>query len=223
MRKRFDRARYGPSWIEVIFGALLSVVLGVVLAVGYFVFKPVLKVKELPKEPVAGTVYFIEGSRDYSNARRLVAKQKFFAKGGSVVVNEDELNSAANPVTAPVAPGTEPAPPATVLSAGAPNFRIHDGLMQISVPVRIKYDLFDVDQVVLVQAFGTFARKGELISFVPKTVYVGSCPVQKIPHAVDFIMKKFFESQPVPPDIAAAWPKLADATVEGSTLKLTMP
>lgn len=223
MSKRFDRARYGPGWPEVIFGAVLSIVLGVVLSAAFFVFKPVTKVKELPKEPIPGTVYYIEGSRDYSNARRLVAKQKFFAKGGSVVVNEDELNSAANPATAPVAPGSEPPPPPTVLSAGAPNFRIHDGVLQISVPMRVKWDLAYLDQTVLVQAVGSFARRGESIVFVPKTMFVGSCPVERIPRALDLIMKKVFEAQPVPPDIAAAWSKLVDVTVDGSTLRLTMP
>lgn len=32
MTQRFDRAHYGPSWTEVILGALLSAVLGGVLA-----------------------------------------------------------------------------------------------------------------------------------------------------------------------------------------------
>jgi hypothetical protein len=224
MRKRFDRARYGPSWFEVIFGALVSIVLGVVLAVGYFVFRPVTRVKEFPKDPVPGTVYYIEGSRDYSNARRLTAKQRFFAKGGSVVVNEDELNTAANPVTAPVAPGSEPAAgPSAILSPGSPNFRIHDGLLQITVPMRIKVDTIFLDQTVLVQATGTFVRQGDAFVFSPKSVYVGSCPVDRIPRAVNFVMKKVFASQPVPPDIAASWGKLADVTIEGSTLRLTMP
>ena len=223
MSSKFDRARYGPSWTEVILGALLSMVLGVVLSAAYFVFKPVTKVKELPKEPIPGTVYYIEGSRDYSNARRLTAKQKFFAKGGSVVVNEDEINSAANPVTTPQAPGTEAPPPPSAVSAGAPNFRIHDGVVQIAVPVRLKWDLANLDTVVLVQATGNFARKGDSIAFVPKTVFVGSCPVDRIPRAVDLVMKKFYESQPVPADIAASWAKLADVTVEGTTLRLTMP
>ena len=224
MRKRFDRARYGPGWFEVIFGAILSVILGVVLAVGYFVFRPVTKVKELPKEPIPGTVYYIEGSRDYSNARRLIAKQKFFIRGGSVVVNEDELNTAANPVATPTPPGTpEPAAPTTLLSAGSPNFRIYEGLMQISVPVRIKYDTFAVDQTVLVQATGTFVKQADGFVFSPKTVYVGSCPMEKIPRAVDYIMKKFYATQPVPPDIATSWSKLSDVTIEGSTLRLTMP
>ncbi len=224
MAPRFDRSRYGPRGIEVILAAVLSIVLGVVLAAGYYVFKPVTRVKELPKEPVADTVYYIEGSRDYSNARRLVAKQKFFLKGGSVVVNEDELNAAASPVTAPVAPGSQPEPaPTTMVTPGAPNFRIHDGLVQISVPVRIKVDMIYLDTTVLVQATGGFLRRGSTFAFVPKTVYVGSCPVDRIPRAVEFVMKKIYEAQPIPEDIAAAWSKLADVTVEGTTLRLTMP
>jgi len=127
-------------------------------------------------------------------------------------------------VTAPVAPGSEPAPPpAGLLSAGAPNFRIHDGLLQITVPMRIKSDMVFIDQIVLVQATGTFVRRGDVFVFAPKTVFVGSCPVDRIPKAVDFVMKKVFDSQPVPPEIAASWGKLADVTIEGSTLRLTMP
>ena len=109
------------------------------------------------------------------------------------------------------------------MSAGAPNFRIHDGALQITVPVRIKYDLVSLDTTVLVQATGNFARRGDTIAFVPKTMFVGSCPVQRLPRAVDFIMKKFYETQPIPADIAAAWAKLAEVTVEASTLRLTMP
>lgn len=222
--KKFDRLHYGPGWAEVILGAVLSMVVGVVLAAAYFVFKPVVRVKEIPKEPAADTVYYIEGSRDYSNARRLTAKEKFFVRGGTVVVNEDELNTAANPVTAPVTPGSEPAPPPTaLLTPGTPNFHIQNGVMQITVPVRVKWDLAFLDQIVLVQARGGFARQGDTIAFVPKTMYVGSCPVERLPRAVDFVMKKFFDTQPIPPDIAAAWGKLADVTIEGSTLRLTMP
>lgn len=224
MSQRFDRTHYGPSWVEVILGAVLSAVLGVVLAAGYFVFKPVTRIKELLKEPAAGTVYYIEGSRDYSNARRLVAKEKFFVKGGSVVVNEDELNAAASPVTAPVAPGSEPAAaPTTILTPGAPNFRIHDGAVQISVPVRLKLDILYLDTTVLVQSTGNFVRQGATFVFVPKTVYVGSCSVDRLPRAVEFVMKKIYDTQQVPDDIAGAWSKLADVTVEGTTLRLTMP
>ena len=221
--KKFDRSHYGPGWAEVILGAVLSVVIGVALAAAYFTFKPVARVKEIPKEPEPYMVYYIEGSRDYSNARRLTAKEKFFIRGGTVVVNEDELNTAANPVTAAVVPGSEPAPPTTLFTPGPPNFHIQNGVMQITVPVRVKWDLAFLDQTVLVQARGGFARQGDTIAFVPRTMYVGSCPVERLPRAMDYLMRKFFDTQPVPPDIAAAWSKLADVTVEGSTLRLTMP
>ena len=228
MSRKLDRARHGPGWLEVSLGALLSVVLGVVLAAAYFVFKPVTRVKELPKEPEAGMVYYIEGSRDYSNARRLTAKQKFFVKGGSVVLNEDELNSAANPVAAPAgpAPANAPPPPATpavLLSPGPPNFRIQAGILQITVPVRLKVDLAFLDQTVLIQMKGVFARRGDTFVYVPKSMYVGSCPVERLPMAMDFVVRKFLYSQPVPEDIAKAWSKLAEVTIEASTLRLTMP
>lgn len=223
MRKRFDRARHGPGWFEVIFGAALSIFLGAVLAASYLMFKPVTRVKELPKDPVPGTVYYIEGSRDYSNARRLSAKMKFFLKGGSVVFNEDELNSAFNPVAATPVPGTEPPPPPNGFSPGAPNFRIHNGLLQIAVPFRYKLDAFGVDQTLLVQMEGTFAHKGESIVYVPKTMYIGSCPVQESPRTVERFTKEFFAKQTIPPEMAEAWSKLADVTIEGSTLRLTMP
>ncbi|MEO6875535.1 MAG: hypothetical protein ABI222_12020, partial [Opitutaceae bacterium] len=171
-----------------------------------------------------GMVYHIDGSRDYANARRLTAKQRFFVKGGSVVVNEDELNAAANPIAAPVPPGSAPPPPpTTVITPGAPNFRIHDGALQLSVPVRLRWELASLDTIVLVQATGGFAKVGDTFVFVPKTVYIGSCPVERIPHATDWVMKKIYEAQTIPPEIVAAWGKLADVTVEGSTLHLTMP
>jgi hypothetical protein len=231
MSRKLDRARYGPGWAEVTLGAVLAVALGVALAAAYFVFKPVVRVKELPKEPVAGMVYYIEGSRENSNARRLAAKEKLFVRGGSVVVNEDELNTAANPVAAPAppaaptAPTTGPAPevPAVSLQPGPPSFRIRDGVMQITVPVRLRADLAYLDQTVLVQMKGTFVRQGDTFAFVPKTASVGSCPVERLPMAMNFVVRKFLYSQPIPEDIAKAWGRLADVTIEGSTLRLTMP
>jgi hypothetical protein len=46
---KVDRAIYGPGWGEVIFGALLSLVLGVVLGALLLVLKPVVIAKETPK------------------------------------------------------------------------------------------------------------------------------------------------------------------------------
>jgi len=229
MSRKFDRTHYGPGWLEIILGAVLSIVLGGVLAGAFFIFKPVATVKEIPKEPAPGMVYYIEGSREYSRARRFTAKEKFFISGGSVVVNEDELNTAANPVTTPPPPpppGTPVAPytpPTMLIAPGTPNFHIADGLMQIAIPVRIKIDLANLDTTVLIQATGGFLRRDETYAFVPKTMHIGSCPVERLPMVMEYVLRKFYYAQPVPEEIVTAWSKLADVTIQGSTLKLKMP
>jgi hypothetical protein len=54
-------------------------------------------------------------------------------------------------------------------------------------------------------------------------MYLGSCPVQRLPFLASYVRDKFVSAQPIPEDIAMAWRKLANASVEGNTLKLTMP
>jgi hypothetical protein len=228
MSLKFDRSRYGPGWLEVFLGTLLSAVLGVVLAAAYFVFKPVATVRELPKEPLPGVVYYIEGSRDDSRARRLPAKEKFFLKGGSVVVNEDELNTAANPLAdlsqaAKAASANAPAATTPLLASAAPNFRIHDGSMQITVPVRLRMEVASLDLTIYVQATGHFVRRVDTFVFVPSTMYVGSCPIERMPAVMSLLEDKLLRAQPIPADIMAAWSRLADVMIDGSNLRLTMP
>ena len=240
MSKKIERAIHGPSWAEVILGAVLSAGLGVVLGAALLILKPIVAVKEMPKEPVAGAVYFVEGSRDTAKAKQALAKRKAFAQGQSVTVTEDEINSLAAPAAA--APATPPppkkgekaapkadekaAPPAApaaggMLATGAPNFRIRDGAMQIAVPVTI--NVLDLGHKVTVQARGGFVKKGAGFVFEPGTLYVGSCPFQRLPFVGDLVRKQFLSAQAVPEDIATSWSKLASVTIEGSALKLAMP
>lgn len=119
MSKKIDRAAHGPSWAEVILGAALSLVLGVVLGALLLILRPVVIAKEMPKEkdrdPKA--VYFIEGSRDTAKAREAAAKRKSFVEGRSVTVNEDEINTLA----APNAPSLAAAAPKPGEKAKAPD------------------------------------------------------------------------------------------------------
>ena len=240
MSKKIERAVHGPGWAEVILGAVLSAVLGVVLGAALLILKPIVVVKELPKEPVAGAVYYVEGSRDTAKAKQALAKRKAFAQGQSVTVTEDEINSLAAPAAA--APATPPPPkkgekaapkaeekaaPAAaaaaggMLATGAPNFRIRDGAMQIAVPVTI--NVLDLGHKVTVQARGGFVKKGAGFVFEPGTLYVGSCPFQRLPFVGDLVRKQFLSAQAVPEDIATSWSKLASVTIEGGALKLAMP
>src|SRR5688500_75518 len=62
--KKIEKALYGPSTTEVALGAILGLAAGLLAACVYLVFRPVLQVKEMPKEDdvVRGAIYFIPGS-----------------------------------------------------------------------------------------------------------------------------------------------------------------
>lgn len=221
---KVDRAIHGPSWAEVIIGAVLSLVLGVALGAVVLVIKPVVTVKELPKEPVTGAVYYIEGARDGSLGRQVLAKRKAFTSGQSVKVTEQEVNALADATNAPAAKPGEKAPAPTaaegLLSTGTPNVRIHGGSMQIAVPVTV--DLLGFTQKVMIQARGGFEKDGDGFAYEPSELYLGSCPVQRLPFLSSYVRHKLFTSHPIPEDLAAAWAKLANVSIEGNTLNLAM-
>ena len=221
---------YEPSWTEVTIGALLSVIIGALFGVVYLVVKPVVSVKEMPKEEEVDrtAVYFIEGGRDGGKSRDAAAKRKAFVGGTPVILNEHELNSYLTPAAAPAkpaAPGAKPAAapaaPGAGYTSGVVNFRIHDSQLQIGVPVKI--DLFGLELSVVVQTRGTFVQKEGGFAFEPATMLVGSCPVDRLAAARSFVMEKFIATQKVPEDISKAWAKVTDVAVVGSALKLTMP
>jgi hypothetical protein len=248
MSKKLDHAAHGPSWAEVILGAVLSLVLGVVLGAVLLVVRPAVVVKELPKEEdrVRGAVYFIEGSKETAKARQAVQKRAAFLGGQSVSLTEDEINAIANPGATAAAAGAkggekgkapdkgkvadkgkaaEKAAPAAAageaVALGAPNFRIRDGSLQLAVPVTL--NTMDLGLKVWAQARGTFAKEGDVFVFEPAEMYLGSCPVQRLPFLSSYVREKVIAGQSIPDDIKTAWKKLAGVAIEGSTLKLTMP
>ncbi len=213
----------GPGWFEVIFGAILSLLLGVVVAAVFLVFKPVTVVKELPKAPVAKMVYYIEGSRDSSKTRAIISKQKLLAQGGSAVLNEDELNAMTTPPpAAPTAKKMElpqPAAEKQTVTPGNPNFRIRDNVMQVAVPVQLS--AYEMDYKVILQARGGFAKEGEAVVFQPTELYLGSCPLDRLPAVKEYVLKYLVAKVTLPDDAAAVWKKVTAATVEGATVRLT--
>ncbi len=257
MSAKSRRGEYEPSWTEVTIGAFLSVLIGAVLGVVFLVFKPVITVKDAPKddERDRSSVYFIEGGRDPAKAKLASTKRKTFAAGGSVVVDENELNSLTGPAAGapvkpvvpvpaaksapgakaapaskapppPVAPEAKPGAPASIPSglgyvAGVPNFRINDSALQLAVPTKLY--VFGLELSVIVQGRGSFVKSGESFVYDPTTLLVGSCPVDRLPFARDFVVKKIFGAQPVPEDISKVWNTLSDVAVVGTALKLTMP
>lgn len=229
--RKIDKAKYGPGWGEVIFGAALSLVLGAALALGCLVVQPVQTVKGLPKESPAGTVYYIEGSHNADNGKEWTRKKQLFIEGSSVALSEDELNAWISTETAPPPPrppppgqkGAKPAAPAAIIEPGTPSFRIHDGMLQIGSKGTLNLDFWGIKQTIIVQVDGRFVKKGGVFAFEPGQFYIGSCPVHRLLGLGGLAFNRLLARVKVPEDIAAAWKKLSDVSIEDNTLKLTMP
>ena len=243
MSKKVDR--HGPSWAEVIIGAVLSTVLGIALGALLLILRPVVVAKEMPKEADRDrkAVYYVEGSRDPAKARQAQAKRQAFVAGQSVTVTEDELNTLAGPATPPAAgapkagdkkapekdaktkEGEKAAAPAAgsddAFAVGTPNFRINDNALQVGVPVTV--NALGLGQKIMVQARGGFTKDGTVFVYDPSELYFGSCPVQRLPFLSGYVRSKFLAGQPIPEDIKTAWAKLTNVEIAGNTLKLTMP
>ena len=232
MSRKSGRAMQGPSWVEVILGAVLSLGLGAVLGVALMVLRPATAVKEEPKEPQKRTVYYIEGSKDASKARQALEKRKAFVAGQSVSVGEEEINTLIAPAAVPAAqPGkgkdgkeaakdAKAAPAADgTFAVGTPNVRIRDGRVQLGVPVTVSL----LDLKLLALARGGLANEGGTFVFQPDELYLGSLPLHRLPVLPGMVRGLMAESYPIPEDIRTAWSKLKEASVAGNVVKLTMP
>ncbi len=225
MSSKVDRAAHGPSWGEVILGAILSLLLGVVLGAALLIFKPVVMAKEMPpaKDRQPGAVYYVEGLRgDASRAKQALAKRKALMEGQSIKVTEDEVNSLVSASAAPTVaakPGEAPAAPASeTVSTGTPNVRIREGVMQVGVPVTL--NVLGLEQKLIAQARGAFEKDGDRFVYVPREMYLGSCPVHRLPFLAGYVRGKLLSSEQVPDDIAAAWSRFTTVAIEGNALVL---
>jgi hypothetical protein len=224
MAKR--KVQKGPSWLEVGLGAFLSVILGVVAGAAYMITKPVIAVKTIPKDAPSGQIYYIEGSRGSMRSGGVEEKRKSFVAGESVDVDEGEINVLLGEQGKPSGPSGKagdkgPPPEAKMVDVGPLNARIHNGMIQFAAPLNL--NVFTVMGTLIVQADGNFVKRGGTFVYVPDTLYVGGCPVTRIPFASDFVMGKFLFAKPVPDDLAAAWSKLVSVQIEGNTLHLRTP
>jgi hypothetical protein len=237
--KKLERALYGPGLFEVTLGAALSVMLGAVAGVAYLLFKPVETVKVMPKEAdrVAGQIYFVEGSKDTGKARQWRTKRKQLAESvpGQIAFIEDELNAWFAPeapaAKTPVKPAPGAAPetpveapiPDELVTWSHPSFRIADNTVQVSCLATLNpLHLVALNVPFVVQAKGGFEKVGDEFVYAPKTLFVGSLPVHRIPGATTYLMKRARNSQALPEQGLEAWKKVANVTVEGRELKVTI-
>jgi hypothetical protein len=229
--RKIDRAKYGPGLVEIFLGAVLSLLLGGTCALAYLMLKPVQISKPSLKEQVPGLTTYIRGTRDNDRGKQWLRKKQLFTEGNSVAVNEDELNAWISAGTEPVpqkpdAPKTltqiAAPPPVGVLSFGTPNFRIQNGVLQIGSEGTLNLEAVALKHPLVMRAAGRFVKKDDGFAFVPEQLYLGCCPLHRLPGVADLVFQHVLENMKIPEDIAAAWKKLADVSVDGSSLLLTV-
>ena len=233
-----ERALRGPGLFEITLGVVLSIALGVVLAVVHLVFLPAETVKEMPKDTVAGTVYYLEGSTDTNKSKQWSRKRQMLVEAGpaDVSFSEEELNawiaSVIPQTKAKVAPAAKPATPAKAeapksdasgvsIVPDRPNFRIRNGVLQLGIPSTINF--FGMSMPLVVQARGRFSKASDGFAFNADELYVGSLPAQSVPGLKEFMIRRAVAAQDIPDDLRAAWGKLTLVAVEGSVLHLSLP
>lgn len=210
--------------IEIVLGVVLSLGVGVALAVVYLLVKPVEVVKEMPAPDKVeeGMVYYLPGEMDSGKARQIWRKQQLFIEGQSVALNEDELNAwiaANNPQPPPDKDKKKNSDES--LTPSQINFHLHENVMQIGFPATINLIGFPVQ--LIVQARGGFDRRGDAFVFAPDEFYIGSLPTHRLPVLTSILMKKILGTQQMPENLTAAWKKLQGVKVASSQLVLTMP
>ena len=236
--KKLEKALYGPSMTEVALGAVLGLIVGVVAACAYLVFKPVAQVKEMPKEVSASMVYYIPGSESSAKSKGWAAKQKQFLANPTFSLDlvEDELNGWASTLAAaptappPPPPGKPPAKPAAapaeapkpatdgIFNPGRPNFKVVNGKLQIGGKCLLNW--YGLTYEVTIITTGTFKKSGDTVSYSPETVYLGSCPVHLLPAASGPLITHLISRIKVPDEMRTAWTKVDSVTIEGTTLKV---
>jgi hypothetical protein len=250
INKKIEKELYGPSVTEVAIGAILGLLLGVVVAGVYLVFKPVATVKAMPKEISRSTVYYLPGSESSAKSKGWQAKQKLFLAGTAVELGEDELNAwAAATGTPPAAPkpaekakpakpgkpGEKPKaeekpaekadkadapPPDGFIIPSTPNFRVVGDKLQIGMKCTLNW--FGLTYDVTVMTTGAFKQSGDQVVFAPDTVYLGSCPLHLLPAASGALVNHLVTKQKVPDETRLAWTKLTSVTIEGGLLKFAV-
>ncbi len=205
-----------PSLIEVTLGALLSLILGAVLAAGYLAAQPVETVRSLPKEPDEDKVYYVTGSARSSLGRQWLRKKQLLVEQGALEIelNEDELNTWMS--SSESKPDGE-AESGMVVARGI-NFRVDEGVLQIGLPCT--FSLAGVTRDIVVQARGDFERSGDVYVFEPHTLLIGQFDAARLPVVGDFIYGWLLGRQEIPAELETAWKSLSRVAIEGNELKL---
>jgi hypothetical protein len=212
----------GPKPYEVIIGAFLSIILGVLLAAVYLVSQPVEEVDELPPETQRDrrTVYFVEGRTGSALDFNWRPKATAFEEGvsGSIELVEEELNQWAA-VTFPDLEDMESEGMLSIMPRSV-NFRVDDDRLHIASNLEIS--VFGFGGEYLAQSRGNLVQRDGRYVFAPESLALGGF---RVPHGglIDLLVGRVLSAFDPPEELSEAWSRMSRAEVQGDRLIVELP
>jgi hypothetical protein len=218
MEKYLQRGLIGPGIFEILFGALASLLLGVALALLWLINSGAA----IDNPPVEGArinpVPFVAGESTEPGNRNWERKQQAFMEGqsGQLAFTDTELNAWSNSSPDPAENPVDP-----LISTGRLNFRVHDGMLQVSTPTTVTVLGRKLGGVL--QSRGGFIATEAGLRFEPRETYFGSLAVHRFPNVHRWLLTRVSRQPLVPEDVLASWNRVSRAAVEGDFLTITIP
>ncbi len=210
-----------PGLVAILVSAVFSLLFGVVLAALSLVFKPVEVVKNPPKEPEAGRIYYVAGEAGRVGAKTWESKGAALsaAESGTYLLSEADLNGWAT-ARFEQAPAPEGTPLALV--AGVPNFRVDGDTLQAGAQNKLLVSGMEIP--LIVQFSGGFEQSGAGgWTFVPQTGYLGSLPLHKAPGVMEAVMRALGGAGEGTEEVAKILARAKTVTVVSSNVVVAMP
>ncbi len=220
MDSKADHA--SPGLFTIMLSAVLGVSLGALLAVVHLTSRPVEIVQAIPKEPVAGVRYSLEGASASSTGARWKVEVERIAQKmpGNYAFTEAELNAWSDSTFEKAEPPRADTPQVALL-AGVPAFRTEGELLQI-VTVNDLLILGGICKVV-VEARGAFSKASDGWHYNPTELYLGGFPAHKVPGLVSLLVNRLGASSLVPVDVSNVIERATSIGVESGALVVKMP
>lgn len=214
--------RKAPGVIGVFFGALLSIVLGALLAAVHLASQPVEVVKTMPKEPKADLLYFVQGTPGSGAGKSWEFKRESLASGttGAVTFTEAELNAWSEATFEPVKLEESEKSSTVMIVVGTPNFRIDGDVLHVGLVNTL--NVFGAESPLVLQAKGGFEKAASGWRFQASEALLGALPLHKVPVLLPLVAARFGGSNR-PAEVEKVLTSASELAIRDGALVVGMP
>ncbi len=216
--------RKSPGVTSVCIGAVLSLLVGGLLAAVHLISLPVEVLKTAPKEaPEKEARIFIAGQSGASAGRSWQAKRDALAAGapGRQAFSEAELNAWSSATfEAAKLKQDDAADKMVLVTGGIPDFRIDGNSLQLGMVNKVHLPGSEVPLVL--QARGGFVRTNAGWTFAPTEARLGALPLHKIPALLSLVAERFVV-KPYPVEVEKALQNAHEIAVRDGALVIGLP